>query len=147
MRKNIIVLAVSVLSLLFLSSAGLAELGDAFDDGKVQMEKAQLMIEKGQMMQKATFDDKSAMVAEGKKMSEEGMKMTETGMQMGSERGKENLQEMGMKMRHCGNLLEKKGQQQEPLTDEDKQKLKKEGENLESLGKRMLEGGKLMSGQ
>ena len=147
MKKNIIVLAVSVLSLLFSSSAGFADPGDAFDDGKVQMEKAQLMIEKGKMMQESTFDEKSAMVAEGKKMAEEGMKMTETGMQMNSTKGKENLQEMGMKMRDCGNLLEKKGQQKEPLTDEDKQKLKKEGGNLESLGKRMLEGGKLMSGQ
>ena len=147
MRKNVIILAVSVLSLLLFASAGYADPSAEFDDGKVQMEKAQMMIEKGKMMQESKFDDKAAMVDQGKKMSEEGMKMTETGMQMRSGKGKANLQEMGMKMRHCGSLLKEKGEQKEPLTDKDKQKLKKEGEHLESIGKRMLQGGKLMSGQ
>ena len=147
MRKNVIVLAAAVLSLMLLSPAGYADMSDSYDDGKVQMEKAQLMIEKGKMMQESKFDDKSAMVDEGKKLTEEGMKMTETGMQMSSSKGKSNLQEMGMKMNHCGNLLKKKGEQGEPLTDKDKQNLRKEGEHLESLGKRMLQGGKLMSGQ
>ena len=147
MRKNVIVLTVSVLSLLLLTSAGYADPSAEFDDGKVQMEKAQLMIEKGEMMQASKFDDKAAMLDEGKKMAEEGMKMTETGMQMQSDKGKANLQEMGLKMRHCGDLLKKKGEQKEPLTDKDIQKLRKEGEHLASVGKRMLEGGKLMSGQ
>ena len=147
MRKNVIVLAAAVLSFMLLSPAGFADVSDSYDDGKVQMEKAQMMIEKGKMMQESKFDDKAAMVDQGKKMSEEGMKMTETGMQMRSGKGKANLQEMGMKMRHCGSLLKEKGEQKEPLTDKDKQKLKKEGEHLESIGKRMLQGGKLMSGQ
>lgn len=147
MRKNLIVLVVSVLSLLLLSSVGYADPSFEFDDGKVQMKEAQVMIEKGKMMQASTFDDKATMVEQGKKMGKEGMEMTETGMQMRSDKGKANLQEMGMKVRHCGNLLTKKGEQKEPLTDKDKQKLKKEGEHLEALGKRMLEGGKLMSGQ
>ena len=147
MRNNLIILTVSVLSLLLLSSAIYADPSAEFDDGKVQMEKAQLMIEKGKMMQACKFDDKATMLDEGKKMAEEGMKMTETGMQMRSGKGKANLQEMGMKMRHCGDLLKKKGEQKEPLTDKDKQELKEEGEHLASIGKRMLEGGKLMSGQ
>ena len=147
MKKNIIVLTVSVLSLLLLSSATYADPSAAYDDGKVQMAKAQLMIEKGEMMQASKFDDKAAMLDEAKKMAEEGMKMTETGMQMQSDKGKANLQEMGMKMRHCGDLLKKKGEQKEPLTDKDIQQLREEGEHLASAGKRMLEGGKLMSGQ
>ena len=123
MRKNVIVLATAILSLMLLSPAGYADLSDSYDDGKVQMEKAQMMIEKGKMMQESKFDDKSAMVDQGKKMAEEGIKMTETGMQMRSSKGKANLQEMGMKMKHCGDLLKKKGGQKEPLTDKDKQDL------------------------
>ena len=46
MRKNVIVLTVSVLSLLSSTSAGYADPSAEFDNGKVQMEKAQLMIEK-----------------------------------------------------------------------------------------------------
>ena len=140
MRKNVIVLTAAALSLMLLSPAVYADPSFEFDDGKVQMEK-------GKMMQESTFDDKVAMVEQGKMMGKEGMEMTETGMQMRSGKGKANLQEKGMKMNHCGNLLKKKGEQKEPLTDKDKQKLKKEGEHLEALGKRMLEGGKLMSGQ
>ena len=147
MRKNVIVLAATALSLMLLSPAVYADPSAEFDDGKVQMEKAQMMMEKGKMMQESTFDDKAAMVEQGKMMGKEGMEMTETGMQMRSGKGKANLQEMGMKMRHCGSLLKEKGEQKEPLTDKDKQKLKKEGEHLEAIGKRMLEGGKLMSGQ
>jgi hypothetical protein len=147
MKKNLIVLVVSVLSLLLLSSATYADPSAEIDDAKVQMKKAQLMIEKGAMMQASKFDDKAAMLDEGKKMAEEGMKMRETGMQMQSAKGKANMQEMGMKMRHCGDLLKKKAEQKEPLTDKDKQQLREEGEHLANIGKRMLEGGKIMSGQ
>jgi len=142
MRKNVFVLTATVLSLLLLSSVGYTDISDTSDDGK-----AQVMIEKGKMMQASKFDDKAAMVAEGKKMVDESTKWTETGMQMNSTKGKANLQSMGMKMRHCGDLLVKKGEQKEPLTDKDKQDLSKEGEHLVSFGERMLEGGKLMSGQ
>ena len=40
MKKNIIVLTVSVLSLLLLSSATYADPSAAYDDGKVQMGKS-----------------------------------------------------------------------------------------------------------
>ena len=111
MRKNVIVLAATALSLMLLSPAVYADPSAEFDYGKVQMEKAQMMMEKGKMMQESTFDDKAAMVEQGKMMGKEGMEMTETGMQMRSGKGKANLQEMGMKMRHCGSLLKEKGEQ------------------------------------
>ena len=63
------------------------------------------------MIKACKYDDKSAMLDECKKKSEEVMKKTETGMKIRSGTGKANLQEMGMKMRHCGDLLNKKGQQ------------------------------------
>ena len=63
-------------------------------------------------MQTFKFDDKAAMLDEGKKMAEEGMKMTETGMQTKSGKGKANLQEMGMKMRHCAECTEEKGERE-----------------------------------
>ena len=147
MRKNVIVLTVTVLSLLFLTSAGYADIGAEFDDGKVQIREAQWMMEKGKMMKEANFDDKKAIVNEGHLMISEGSRMIESGMRMDSTKGHANLQEMGMMTMNAGRMLLKKGKQKEPLSEKDKQEIKKKGENLEALGKRMFEGGKLMSGQ
>ena len=144
MKKNALVLTAAVLSLLLLSSAGYADLGDRRKDGQVQMKEAQILIEKGKMMQKSTFDDKAAMVKEGNVIISEGTRMMQDGMIADSSAGSSNLQKMGAMMRDAGRLLVEKGQQKEPLTGEDKQTLKKKGENLEGLGKLRLKGGKLM---
>jgi hypothetical protein len=77
-------------------------------------------------------------------MISEGNRMMEDGMTAGSAAGSSNLQEMGGKMRDAGRLLVEKGEQKEPLSEKDKKEIKKQGEHLESIGKRFLEGGKLM---
>ena len=144
MKKTSILLTVTVFSLLLLPSAVHADLGDRHEDGKTQMKEAQILIEKGKMMQQSTFDDKAVMVKEGNAMISEGNRMMQDGMTAGSMAGSSNLQEMGGKMRDAGRLLVEKGEQKGPLTDEDKKEIKKQGERLESLGKRFFEGGKLM---
>jgi hypothetical protein len=95
-------------------------------------------------MQESTFDDKAAMVKEGNEMISEGTRMRQDGMIADSTAGSSNLQQMGTKMRDAGRLLVEKGQQKEPLTEEDKKEIQKQGEHLEKLGKRFLEGGQLM---
>ena len=144
MKKNVIVLTVTVLSLLLLSSAVYADAGDRRRDGEVQMKEAPMLIEKGKMMQESKFDDKAVMVQEGNVMISEGHRMVNIGMGMKSSKGHFNLQEMGMMLSNAGKLLVEKGQQKEPLTEKDKQVLKKKGENLEGLGKLRLEEGKVM---
>ena len=144
MKKIKILLTVTIFSFLFLWSALYADLGDRREDGKTQMKEAQILIDKGKMMQQTTFDDKAAMVKEGNAMISEGNRMIQDGMIADSVAGSSNLQKMGVKMRDAGRLLVKKGEKKEPLTEEDKKEIKKQGENLESIGKRFLEGGKLM---
>ena len=102
------------------------------------------MIDKGKMMQKTTFDDKAAMVKEGNLMISEGTRMMQAGMTADSTAGSSNLQQMGVRMRDAGMLLVEKGQQKGPLTEEDKKEIKTQGEHLEAVGKRFLEGGQLM---
>ena len=144
MKKIAILLTATVFSLLLLSSAGYGDLGDRHEDGKTQMKEAQILIEKGKMMQQSTFDDKAAMVKEGKEMISEGNRMIQDGMIADSVAGSSNFQKMGAKMRDAGRLLVEKGEQKGPLTEEDKKEIKTQGEHLESVGKRFLEGGKLM---
>jgi hypothetical protein len=144
MKKNALVLTAAVLSLLLLSSAGYADLGDRRKDGQVQMKEAQILIEKGKMMQKSTFDDKAVMVKEGNVIISEGTRMMQDGMIADSSAGSSNLQQMGTKMRDAGRLLVEKGQKKGPLTEEDKKEIKTQGEHLEAVGKRFLEGGQLM---
>ena len=144
MKKNITLLTAIVLPLLLLSSAVYADFGDRREDGKTQMKEAQILIEKGKMMQQTTFDDKPAMVKEGNAMISEGTRMMQDGMTAGSVEGSSNLQEMGIRMRDAGRLLVEKGEQKGPLTEEDTKEIKAQGERLESIGKRFLEGGKLM---
>jgi len=144
MKKNALVLTAAVLSLLLLSSAGYADLGDRRKDGQVQMKEAQILIEKGKMMQKSTFDDKAVMVKEGNVIISEGTRMMQDGMIADSSAGSSNLQKMGAMMRDAGRLLVEKGQQKGPLTEEDKKEIKTQGEHLEAVGKRFLEGGQLM---
>ena len=144
MKKNALVLTAAVLSLLLLSSAGYADLGDRRKDGQVQMKEAQILIEKGKMMQKSTFDDKAVMVKEGNVIISEGTRMMQDGMIADSSAGSSNLQKMGAMMRDAGRLLVEKGQQKGPLTEEDKKEIKTQGEHLEKLGKRFHEGGQLM---
>ena len=144
MKKNVIVLTATILSLLLLSSVGYPDAGDSRRDGAVQIKEAPMLIEKGKMMQASKFDDKVAMVNEGNVMISEGHRMVNIGMQMRSSKGHFNLQEMGLMLSNAGKLLVEKGQQKEPLTEEDKQTLKKKGENLEALGNLKLKQGKLM---
>ena len=144
MRKISIFITVTVFSLLLIPSAGYGDLGDRRQDGKIQMKEAQILIDKGKMMQQSTFEDKAAMVREGKEIISEGNRMIQDGMIADSVAGSSNLQKMGTRMRDAGRLLVEKGEQKGPLTEDDKKEIKKQGEHLESLGKRYLEGGKLM---
>ena len=144
MKKNVIVLTATILSLLLLSSAGYPDAGDSRRDGAVQIKEAPMLIEKGKMMQKPTFDDKAVMVKEGNVIISEGTRMMQDGMIADSTAGSSNLQKMGAMMRDAGRLLVEKGQQKGPLTEEDKKEIKTQGEHLEKLGKRFLEGGQLM---
>jgi len=144
MKKNAIVLTAAIFCLLLFSSLSYADAGDKHRDGAVQVKEAPILIEKGKMMKESTFDDKAAMVTEGNAMMSEGHRLANIGMEMRSTEGHFNLQEMGLALSHAGKLLVDKGQQKEPLTDKDKQMLKKQGENLESMGMQKLNEGKTM---
>jgi hypothetical protein len=144
MKKHAMLFTAIIFSLLLLSSVSYGDAGDKHRDGAVQVKEAPMLIEKGKMMKESTFDDKAAMAAEGNLMIKEGHRMTNVGMEMKSPEGHFNLQEMGLMLSHAGTLMLEKGQQKEPLTEKDKQMLKKQGENLESMGTQKLNQGKTM---
>ena len=144
MKKHAMLLTAIIFSLLLLSSVSYADAGDKPRDGAVQVKEAPMLIEKGKMMKESTFADKAAMVAEGNAMMSEGHRLVNIGMEMRSTEGHFNLQEMGLMLSHAGTLMLEKGQQKEPLTEKDKQMLKKQGANLESMGTQKLNEGKTM---
>jgi len=146
MKKTIISM-LTVFCVLLVAAAAYALSGDQIVEGKVLIQKSQLLIEKGEMMKAFTDQDKVWMVDQGHQMLKEGMDIIEKGEMMYTEEGKSNTQQVGAALRSGGNLLLKMGRKKDPLTDKDKEKIVKEGSTMTEIGKLMLEKGKVMAPQ
>ena len=144
MRKTIISM-LTVLCILLVAPAGYSDVGDLVNEGKVVIEKSQILTQKGEMLKAFKDQDKVWMVDQGHQMLKEGMDIIEKGEMMYTEEGRTNMQQVGGALRSAGNLLLKMGRKKDPLTEKDKEKIVKEGDSMAGLGKLMLEKGKIMA--
>ena len=144
MKKTIIPL-VTIIILFLVVFAVCADMGDAVNEGKVLIEKSQLLIKKGEMMKAFKDQDKVWLVDQGHIMIRKGENIISDGEMMHTTKGRSNTQEVGQRMMAAGNLLLKMGKKKDALTEKDKEKIVKEGKNMIGLGKLMLEKGKLMA--
>ena len=79
-------------------------------------------------------------------MIKQGMNAINTGTMMHTKDGKKNMQSVSQKLIQGGNLLVTMSKQEGELTQQEKDKIIKQGENLISFGKLMLNKGQNMGG-
>ena len=143
--KKLMIPILAVLCVVFVAPAGYADIGDQVVEGKVLIQKSQLLIQKGEMLKAFKDQDKAWMVDQGHQLLKEGMDIIEKGEMMYTGEGRSNTQEVGGAFRSAGNLLLKMGRKKDPLTEKDKEKIVKEGDTMMGLGKLKLEQGKMMA--
>jgi len=143
--KTMVITLVTILSLFLIAPAGYSYVGDALEEGKVLLEKSQLLIKKGEMMKAFKDQDKVWMVDQGHLMVKEGVNIMESGQMMNTDEGIASMQEVAQTMMAGGNLLLKMGRKKDALTEKDKGKIVNEGKTMMGMGKLMLEKGKMMA--
>lgn len=148
MKKNINLLSlVSLLLLLFLvfphAHGGWA---DRPKEGKQVVEKSRFMIAEGQKMVDIKNPTRPELAAQGQQMIKQGMDALNTGKMMDTVDGRKNMQSVGQKLLQGGNLLVTMSKQEGEVTQQEKDKIKKQGATLISFGKLMLNKGQIMGG-
>jgi hypothetical protein len=146
MRKVISCLTVLTLGLLLISSAVHGGWGDLPKEGTQVVEKSKFMIDEGQKMVDVKNPTRAELGAQGQEMIKQGMNAINTGTMMHTKDGKKNMQSVSQKLIQGGNLLVTMSKQEGELTQQEKDKIKKQGENLISFGKLMLNKGQNMGG-
>jgi hypothetical protein len=147
MKKTNTILAGTLILMCFFVTTALADVIDLNIEGKKLVEASQQLIADGQVLQNCTGQDRVKMVDEGHMMIKKGRDIISDGAMMHSAPGRSNMLEVGQTMIHGGNMLLKKGKQQEELTAKEKTQIKKLGNTMTGLGNMMLEKGKLMTGE
>ncbi len=79
-------------------------------------------------------------------MIKQGMDALNTGKMMDTVDGRKNMQSLGQKLLQGGNLLVTMSKQEGEVTQQEKDKIKKQGTTLISFGKLMLNKGQIMGG-
>jgi len=147
MKKNILCTATMNLILIFIISFAYGDLTDRPREGKQVVEKSKFIIDQAQKLIEAKSPDRAWLADEGQLMIKQGKDALNTGKMMNTTDGKRNMGNIGQKLLQTGNLLLKMGQQKGPVTPEEKEKILKQGDMLESFGKMMLKKGQVMGGE
>jgi len=146
MRKVISCLTVLILGLLLISSAVQGGWADRPKEGTKVVEKSKFLIDEGQKMVDIKNPTRAELAAQGQQMIKQGMDALNTGKMMDTVDGRKNMQSVGQKLLQGGNLLVTMGKQEGEVTQQEKDKIKKQGATLISFGKLMLNKGQIMGG-
>lgn len=146
MRKFISCLSVLTLGLLLISSAVQGGWADRPKEGTKVVEKSKFMIDEGQKMVDIKNPTRAELAAQGQQMIKQGMDALNTGKMMDTVDGRKNMQSVGQKLLQGGNLLVTMSKQEGEVTQQEKDKIKKQGATLISFGKLMLNKGQIMGG-
>lgn len=146
MRKFISCLSVLTLGLLLISSAVQGGWADRPKEGTKVVEKSKFMIDEGQKMVDIKNPTRAELAAQGQQMIKQGMDALNTGKMMDTVDGRKNMQSVGQKLLQGGNLLVTMSKQEGEVTQQEKDKIKKQGTTLISFGKLMLKKGQIMGG-
>jgi hypothetical protein len=146
MKKTISCLTVLILGLLLISSAVQGGWADRPKEGTKVVEKSKFLIDEGQKMVDIKNPTRAELAAQGQQMIKQGMDALNTGKMMDTVDGRKNMQSVGQKLLQGGNLLVTMGKQEGEVTQQEKDKIKKQGATLISFGKLMLNKGQIMGG-
>ena len=146
MKKIISCLTVLILGLLLISSAVQGGWADRPKEGTKVVEKSKFLIDEGQKMVDIKNPTRAELAAQGQQMIKQGMDALNTGKMMDTVDGRKNMQSVGQKLLQGGNLLVTMGKQEGEVTQQEKDKIKKQGATLISFGKLMLNKGQIMGG-
>ena len=146
MNKTISCLTVLTLGLLLISSAVQGGWADRPKEGTKVVEKSKFLIDEGQKMVDIKNPTRAELAAQGQQMIKQGMDALNTGKMMDTVDGRKNMQSVGQKLLQGGNLLVTMSKQEGEVTQQEKDKIKKQGATLISFGKLMLNKGQIMGG-
>jgi hypothetical protein len=146
MKKTISCLTVLTLGLLLISSAVHGGWADRPKEGTQVVEKSKFMIDEGQKMVDVKKPTRAELAAQGQQMIKQGMDALNSGKMMKTLDGRKNMQGIGQKLRQAGNLLVTMSKQEGEVTQQEKDKIIKQGATLISFGKLMLNKGQIMGG-
>jgi hypothetical protein len=146
MEKTIIYTAAMSLVLFLLFPSAHGALTDRPRDGKQIVGKSQLMIEEGQKLKDAKSPDRAWLSDQGQMIYNQGIDAMNSSKMMKTIDGGNDMRRIGQKLLQTGNLLLKMGKQKGDVTPEEKAKIVKEGDTMQSFGKLMLKKGQNMGG-
>jgi hypothetical protein len=147
MKKSIICTATINFLLMFIISFAYGDLTDLPREGKKVVEKSTFTLDQAQKLIEAKSPDRAWLSDEGQLMIKQGKEALDSGKMMYTNEGKRNMGNIGQKLLETGNILLKMGQQKGPVTPQEKEKILKQGDMLQSFGKMMLKKGQIMGGK
>ena len=146
MKKNVFTTAVTFIFLIFIFSFAYGGLADRPRDGKQIVEKSKFMIDEGQKLKDAKNIDRALISEQGQMIYNQGVDAMNRSKMMKTIDGGNDMKRIGQKLLQTGNLLLNMGKQKSEVTPDEKAKLIKQGETLQSFGKLMLKKGQNMGG-
>jgi len=147
MKKMIMATVAASFFLFFIVSAVHAQGDiDRAQEGATLVAASKYMIAQGQKIQAAKAPDRAMLVDMGHQLIKNGYSDIQNGEFCYSDDGRSYLQQVGRRVLEAGQVLLKIGRAQGPLTQKEKDKIAKQAEELQGLGKLMLANGQMMGG-
>jgi hypothetical protein len=144
--KRTMMLASAVSIFLFCFVSGVCAQGymDRTEDGKQVVAAAKFMMSQAQNMASGKDIDRAWLVDNGHLLIKHAYDYMESGEMMFSGEGRANMQEIGQKILQTGQALLRMGRQKGPLTQQEKDEIKKHAQLFTDFGKLMLDKGQMM---
>ena len=146
MKKNVFTTAVTGIFLIFIFSFVHGGLADRPRDGKQIVEKSKFMIDEGQKLKDAKNIDRALISEQGQMIYNQGVDAMNRSKMMKTIDGGNDMKRIGQQLLQTGNLLLNMSKHNSKVTPDEKAKLIKQGDTLQSFGKLMLKKGQNMGG-
>jgi hypothetical protein len=147
MKKNVVFLAPMSCVLLFFISFAHGALTDRPRDGKQIVEKSRFIIDEGQKLKDAKNPERAWLSEQGQMIYKQGLDAMNSSKMMKTIDGSNDMRRIGQQLLQTGNLLLNMGKQKGDVTPEEKSKIIKQGDTMQSFGKLMLKKGQNMGGE
>jgi len=146
MKKNILTTVVAGIFLIFIFSYAHGGLADRPRDGKQIVEKSRFMIDEGQKLKDAKHIDRAWLSEQSQMIYKQGVDAMNSSKMMKTVDGSKDMKRIGQLLLQTGNLLLNMSKQKSEVTPDEKAKIIKQGDTLQSFGKLMLKKGQVMGG-
>jgi len=146
MKKNIHTTAVTGIFLIFIFSSAHGGLADSPRDGKQIVGKSRFMIDEGQKLKEVKNPDRTWLSEQGQLIYNQGVDAMNSSKMMKTIDGSKDMKRVGQQLMQTGNILINMGKQKSEVTPDEKAKIIKQGDTLQSFGKLMLKKGQNMGG-